>query len=254
MDIFLTLYHTLLYQPIFNALVLLYQYLPVRDFGVAVIVLTVLFRILLYPLSAKATEAQKRLSALQPKLKEIQEKFKNNRDAQMRATLELYRKENVNPFATLIPLLIQFPVLIALYRVFWNGLDPAQLSNLYNFVQSPGEINPTFLGILNLSSKSLPVAIIAGILQFLQTKQITQPTQKKESSKQDFASALQTHMLYVFPLVTAGVLATLPSAVGIYWIATSAFSIWQQWNVMKKFNRQSAQSSTNDKRTELKTL
>ena len=145
----------ILYSPFLNVLVLLYQYLPGHDFGIAVIVLTLLIRLILYPLMAQAIKSQKVMSELQPKIQEIQERCKNDREKQARETMELYRKEKINPFSGCLPLLIQMPILIALFRVFWEGLRPEEMTNLYSFVPHPGIINPTFLGIIDLSK--LPI-------------------------------------------------------------------------------------------------
>ena len=177
MEFLTNFFYLALYKPLFNALVLLYLHLPGRDFGVAVIVLTLLTRIIFYPLGAQALKSQKQLSELQPKIKEVQEKYKNDKAAQGKFLMELYQKEKINPLSGCLPLLIQLPILIALYQVFWKGLEAKEMANLYSFVPHPGSIEPTFLGIINLSAPSFPLAILAGILQFIQTKMIT-PSQK----------------------------------------------------------------------------
>ncbi len=118
------IFHAILYQPLFNALVLLYQYFPGHDFGIAVIILTVLIRILLYPLMFQSIKSQKILAELQPKIQEIQNKYKNDKEKQTKATMELYQKEKINPFGGCLPLLIQLPILIALFQVFSKGLLP----------------------------------------------------------------------------------------------------------------------------------
>lgn len=233
-----SLFTTFLYQPLLNALVLLYQYLPGHDFGVAIVALTVLLRLAMYPLSAQATRMQKKMAELQPKVKEIQERFKDRKDEQGRALYELYQKERVNPFTGILPLLIQIPVLIALYRLFWNGVGPEQLKGLlYSFVSAPEAIHTSFLGILDLKAQSYAIAVLAGLFQFAQTKQ-TMNAQKKpapsKDGKPDFSSMMQKQMLFLFPILTVSILAKAPSAVGLYWIATSIFSIWQQWHITKK--------------------
>ncbi|MBI2573952.1 MAG: membrane protein insertase YidC [Candidatus Wildermuthbacteria bacterium] len=244
-----SLFTTFLYQPLLNALVLLYQYLPGHDFGTAIIALTVLLRLALYPLSAQATRMQQKMARLQPKVKEIQERFKGRKDEQGRALYELYQKERVNPFAGILPLLIQIPVLIALYRLFWNGVAPDQLKGLlYSFVNVPDVINTSFFGILDLKGQSYSIAVLAGLFQFVQTKQ-TMNAQKKpadlalserselkgpQKDKPDFSSMMQKQMLYLFPILTVSIVAKAPSAVGLYWIATSIFSIWQQWHITKQ--------------------
>jgi YidC/Oxa1 family membrane protein insertase len=236
MNLFISAFNTILYQPLFNALVLLYQYLPGRDFGIAVIVLTVLIRIVLYPLMVKSIKSQKILSELQPKIQEIQQKFKNDKEKQTKEMMALYQREKINPFGGCLPLLIQLPILIALYRVFWKGLQPEAMSHLYSFVPNPGLIDPTFLGLINLAEASLVLAVIAGILQFFQSKMLMPKTKKvKQGGGQmaQFSEMMQKQMLYFFPIFTVFILWRLPSAIGLYWIITALFSIGQQYLIMR---------------------
>lgn len=230
------IYNLILYQPLFNILILFYQYLPGRDFGVAVILLTTLLRLITYPLMAKSIKSQKILSEIQPKIQEVQQKFKNDKQAQAREVMALYKKEKINPLGGFLPLLIQLPILFALYQVFWKGLQPEALNNLYSFVPNPGAIDPTFLGILNLAQPSIILAILAGIFQFFQTKIMTPRAQKtKDGDKMgQFSSMMQKQMLYLFPLFTVFILFKLPSAIGLYWVVTSLFSIGQQYIVMRE--------------------
>jgi YidC/Oxa1 family membrane protein insertase len=237
MDFFISAFNTILYQPLFNALVLLYQYLPGRDFGIAVIVLTLLIRIILYPLMVKSIKSQKILSELQPKIQEIQQKFKNDKERQTKEMMALYQKEKINPFGGCLPLLLQLPILIALYRVFWKGLQPEATSHLYSFVPNPGVIDPTFFGLINLAETSLVLAVLAGLTQFFQSKMLLPKTKKaKQGGGQmaQFSEMMQKQMLYFFPIFTVFILWRLPSAIGLYWIITALFSIGQQYLILKK--------------------
>ena len=234
----------ILYPPFLNALVLLYQYLPGYDFGIAVIALTVLIRLLLYPLMAQAIRAQKVMAELQPKIQEIQEKFKNDKERQAKETMALYQKEKINPLGGCLPLLIQIPILIALFRVFWEGLRPEEMANLYSFVPHPGIIDSTFLGIIDLSKSFMveineqveyywPVfvlAILAGLCQFIQTKMVSPKVKKVKGSDQvaKFSGMMQKQMVYFFPFLMVFILLRLPAAIGLYWLVTSLFSIGQQ--------------------------
>ena len=123
MEFFIGIYNAILYKPLFNILVAFYEYLPGQDFGVAVIALTVFIKVVLYPLGTMSIRSQKNLSQLQPKIKEIQEKYKDDKEKQMKETMQLYKKEKVNPFSGCLPIIIQLPILIALYQVFWLGLQ-----------------------------------------------------------------------------------------------------------------------------------
>ncbi len=228
------IFNVILYYPLFNFLVLIYNYLPGHDFGLAIIILTIIIRLILYPLSVKALNSQKVLQNLQPKLQEIQKKYKNDKEKQAKETLELYRKEKINPFSGLFLALVQLPILIALYNVFWKGLKSTELSNLYSFVANPANIDPMLFNVVDLSQPNLWFAVMAGIIQFFQTKMLI-PAAKKDVPKQnDMSSIMQKQMLYFFPVITVVILFKLPSALGLYWIVSGGFSIIQQYFILKK--------------------
>lgn len=229
-------FYTALYQPLLNALVLLYNYLPGGDFGVAVIALTVLLRVALYPLGMRTALTQKKMALIQPQVKEIQERFKNNRDEQARALFALYKKEKVSPFLNILPVLAQIPIMIALYQIFLRGIDVANLHGLYSFVAKPETINTTFLGILNLRSRSFVVAFLAGGMQFLQTKQMSSQSPKPQNSS-DMASVIQKQMMFFLPVLTISIVSGMPSVVGLYWIVSSVLAILQQWYVARALKK-----------------
>ena len=240
MNLLISIFNTILYQPLFNGLVFLYIFLPGHDFGIAVIVLTVLIKLIFYPLGSQAFRSQKALSVLQPKITEVQRKHKDDKEKQVRATMELYQKEKINPLGGFLPLLIQFPILIALYQVFWKGLRPEEMANLYSFVSQPKIIDPIFFGLINLAKSSLILALIAAIFQFFQTKMLTiyQPvglvkTPEKTDQITSFSNLFQKQMLYFFPIFTVFILWKLPAAIAIYWITTSLFSLVQQYFFFK---------------------
>ena len=196
--ILIDLYHTILYQPLFNAMVLIYENIPGNDFGFAVIVLTILIRLVLYPLGTQSIKSQKALQELQPKISEIQKKNKDDKEAQAKAMMELYQKEKINPLSGCLPLLLQLPILIALYQVFWKGLKPEALVDLYSFVHNPGVIDASFIGIINLGEASIFFALLAGVAQFYQTKMIAPKKSKKKTGQ--FAEMMQKQMLYFSPV------------------------------------------------------
>jgi len=228
-------FNEVLYRPIFNALVLLYQYLPGQDFGIAIIVLTCIVRLLLYPSTVKSIRSQKALQELQPKIKEIQNKFKKNKEEQAKAMMKLYKEKKINPLSGCLPLLAQLPMLIALFLVLRNlagNSGSIDSSLFYSFVSHPGEINPMFLGILNLTTPSSILAVFAGIFQFIQTKMISAKTNVSGKSG-DFSQMMQKQMLYFFPILTFLILLKLPSAIGLYWMTTTLFAIGQQYLTFK---------------------
>lgn len=233
MNLLINAFNTILYRPLFNALILLYQYFPGHDFGVAVIVLTVLIRILLHPLMIQSVKSQKVLSDLQPKIQEIKNKYKEDKEKQAKETMALYQKEKINPLGGCLPLLIQLPILIAIYQVFGKGLRPEAMANLYSFIPHPGEIDLTFLGIMNLSQPNLILAIFASIALYFQTKMMTPKTQKAKDQAGQFSQLFQKQTLYFLPILTFFILLRLPAAISLYWLITSLFSIFQQYFILK---------------------
>ena len=230
-----------LYKPLFNALVVLYKIIPGHDFGLAVILLTVITRIIIYPLMSQSLKNQKALSKLQPKIKEIQDKHKGNKERLGRELIALYQREKINPLGSFLPLIIQIPILIALYEVFWKGLQPGQMSNLYSFISQPQTLNPYFFGLINLSRPSLVLTLLAGVSQFFQSKTAQPPKEnhaeredKKEKQMPQISSMFQKEMVYFFPIFTVLILLKLPSAVALYWIVTALFSLGQQYIIFKK--------------------
>ncbi len=237
MQTLISLFNIVLFRPLFNALVLIYQFVPGRDFGLAVIVLTVIIRLIIYPLMAKSIKSQKMLSDIQPKIQEIQRQYEKDKEKQAKEMMALYQKEKANPFGGCLPLLIQLPVMIALYRVFWKGLDPETMSYLYSFVPNPGPIDPVFIGLIDLSKPFFLLAVLAGIVQFFQSKMIMPKTDKKAKQNDQmarFSNLMQKQMIYFFPFFTVIILLNFPSAIALYWIVTALFSILQQKLIFKK--------------------
>ena len=249
MGFLVTAFNLILYQPLLNALVLLYLYLPGHDFGIAVIILTILIKLLFYPLGVKSIKSQKALSTIQPKIKEIQEKYKSDKEKQTKEMMALYKEEKINPFSGCLPILIQLPVLIALYRVFWKGLQVDQVSSLlYGFIPSIGSINTSFLGIIDLSQSAtimientrhylwLNIILIAlvGIAQFFQIKMTAPKT--KSGKDNSFSSQMQKQMQYFMPGFIILILFSLPSALALYFLTTTLFTIIQQYVILRHKN------------------
>lgn len=229
------LFNVIFYQPIFNLLVWFYNVVPGHDIGVAILILTILLKVLLYPLSKKALQSQKAMQAIQPKIKEIQDKYKDDKKAQTKAIMEFYSREKVSPFSSCLPLLIQFPFLIALYQALMNGLKSAKMEMLYPFVSNPGTINVMTLGFLDLSKPNYVLAIMAGLAQFWQGKmlQTAQPPKAKDavpgSKDESMTATMNKQMLYFMPAMTVFIGLSLPGGLTLYWLATTLLTVLQQW-------------------------
>ena len=221
-----TLYTEILYRPLFNAVVFLYNILPGHDFGFAIIALTTVIRVLFFPLSIKTVRSQKAMSLLNPKLQEIKQKFKDDKSAQSIETMKLYKDNNINPLSGCLPLLIQLPILIALYQAFIAGLKPENLSMLYGFISNPGVINKISLGFMDITSRIPLLAVLAGGAQFVQAWVTKAQNQGSSLSKE--MAALNSQMLYFFPIMIIVIGWNLPAGLVLYWITTTVFSILEQ--------------------------
>lgn len=229
-------FKTILYKPLFNILVFLIWIIPGNDVGAAIIILTILIRLALLPSSNKAIQAQKKIKELQPEIDKIREKYKDDQQAQARATMEFYQANKINPFSSCLPMLIQLPILMILYYVFRSGLSTDRFADLlYNFTPHPEKVDTIFLG-MDLTHPNVYLAVITGILQFFQTKQMTPAEEKKDGKNDDknaMQSALTKQMLYVMPIFTIFIAMKLPAALPLYWMVTTLFMIIQQGLLLK---------------------
>ncbi|OGI68743.1 hypothetical protein A3A05_00210 [Candidatus Nomurabacteria bacterium RIFCSPLOWO2_01_FULL_41_12] len=236
------IWNALLYQPLLNALAFLVSITPGGDVGVAVIILTILVKIFLFPLSQKSIESQAAMSLLAPELNKIKASGVS-KEEQARLTFELYKKHKTNPFSGCLLVLLQIPIIFALYYVFFKGIN-FQSELLYSFIDVPEKINMLFLGIIDISEKSLVLAILAGISQYFQARLMPQPaistTPSSGSFAESFGKSMNMQMKYVFPIFIFVILYTdflgvsLSGAVALYWITNNIFSIGQQIYVDKK--------------------
>lgn len=215
------LFNALLYQPLFNLLIFLQNIVPGKDFGISIVLLTLLVKLVLHPLSVKAVNSQRIMQKIQPKMKEIQEKYKNDKERQAKEIFEIYKTEKINPFSGLFVGIIQIPILIALYQVFWNA---------------PAGINSWFLGLVDLSKPNIVFAVLAGATQYFQAKMLLPKATNGKGKENDFARIMQGQMTYFLPVFTVIILFKLPSALGLYWTASGIFTVIQQYLILKKQN------------------
>src|SRR3989344_606433 len=159
-------WNTVLYEPLLNALAFLVSVIPGGDIGFAVIILTVAVKLILLPLSHRSIASQAEMQMLQPELNKIKESGAS-KEEQARATFELYKKHKVNPFSGCLLMLLQIPIIFALYYVFLKGIS-FEAGYLYSFVHVPDSVNTMFLGLVDITAKSAPLAVLAGVSQFLQ--------------------------------------------------------------------------------------
>ncbi|OGL96001.1 hypothetical protein A2348_00720 [Candidatus Uhrbacteria bacterium RIFOXYB12_FULL_58_10] len=236
----MNVFHEALYRPLFNLLIWLYDVIPGADIGFAIIALTVLVKLALWPLTNASLKSQKALQDLQPKLDALKEEHKDDKEKLAKSMMELYSSEKVNPLSSCLPILVQIPILIALYRVLSDGLHVESLSALYSFVANPGAINEMFLGIVNLGERSVPLAVLAGLFQFWQTRMLLarrppkQVRGKPGAKDEEMLASMNQSMMYFMPVMTVVIGASLPGGLTLYWVAINVVSIVQQYMVFGK--------------------
>lgn len=244
------LFHSGVYQPIYNLLVFLYDIIPGGDFGIAIIIATLLLKTALFPLSQKQIESQKKMQEIQPKIKELQKKHKGDREKQSRAMMEFYKENKINPLSGCLPLILQLVVLIAIYRVLFNISNAGfsvSTEDLYGFISNPGDIHRFFVGILDLSKPSILLAATTAFAQYYQMKMIMdqrkeeKPPEKsvpaknqKSPEEPDFNQIMTKQMLYIGPGLTLFFGITFPSGLALYWLVSTLFMIAQQRYLLKK--------------------
>jgi YidC/Oxa1 family membrane protein insertase len=239
------IFFTLVTQPLYNGVVALIHLLPWADLGVIVIAFTVIVRLILFPVAQKALRTQLSMQKLQPELDAAKERFKNDQHAQAQEMMRLYKKYKVNPFASIFFLFIQIPIIFGLYYMFVRtGLPVIHPDYLYSFISVPPTVSTLFFNVLDIAQKSLPLAILAGVSQFLQAyfmkSQQMPASGDAKSFGASFAKSMSFQMKYVFPVLITFIAYALPGSVSLYWITSNAFSIAQESVLRKKLDREAA--------------
>jgi YidC/Oxa1 family membrane protein insertase len=248
---------TVIYEPLYNLLVFITSLSPFIDAGIAVITLTVLVRFIIFPLSKKAILTQQKIQLYQQDLKDLREKYKDDKQKQAEEMLKFYKDKKINPFSTIFLLLVQMPVIISLYLIFLNAqLPEIQLDLLYNFTPKPDEISMIFLGVLDLSKKSILLAVLAGVSSFVQLKLSMPPLQQKKenpSFKDDLARNMNIQMRYFFPFIIGGIAYSLSAIVALYLLTSNLFTIFQEMLLRKdklRFKKEMEEKNEKSKKTE----
>lgn len=267
----MNLFDTLIVQPIFNLLVAIYGLIPGGDFGISLIIFTILVRLIMWPLVKKQLHQTKVMRAVQPELKKIKAKAKGDKQLEGRLMMELYRERGVNPFGSIGLLLIQLPIFIALFRVIQIITEEREKigAYTYGFLEQLGpiaqiindpkhEFNETLLGVISLTARAIDgsqiyfpliiLAAVAAILQYVQAKQVTpEPASEqrlrdmfsasakgKEVDQADVSALLSRRMIVIFPFLTFVVAIYFPGALVLYFAVTSAVAVIQQRIVLSK--------------------
>lgn len=221
-------YNIFIYNPLLNILIFFYNTIAFKDLGLSIIFLTILVRLLLYPLSQKMIKTQTLIQKIQPEIKEIQKKYKKEPQKQIEETMNLYKKHKINPMTIYAFLIIQIPILIALYQIFSRDINKIILNKLYSFLYYPEFIKSTFLGLINLEKPSIILGVAAAFFQYLQTNLSFRVATQNRSLKA---------FSYIGPAITLVFVYYLPGAVTLYWLITNIVNFVQQIFINKNITK-----------------
>ena len=226
------IYNFLIYNPFLNILIFFYNTIAFNDLGLAIIFLTILIRIILFPIFQKTLELQLAMQKIQPELKEIQNKYKKDPQKQIQETMDIYKRNKINPMMMYLFLIIQLPVLIALFQIFrQNFANNNSLLGLYGFIHKPEIINTLFLGLINLEKPSIILAVLAAGFQYAQSLISISVFKKNQQKNNKMLLYFGSGMTLIFGLY-------LPAAVTLYLLTSNIISFIQQIFINKKFIKQ----------------
>ncbi|MEK7106936.1 MAG: YidC/Oxa1 family membrane protein insertase [Patescibacteria group bacterium] len=232
-------FNSAVYNPLYNGLIYIVDILPTHDVGIAVIILTIIVRIILFPLAKRAIATQQKMKKIAPEMEALKEKYKNDREQQGRAMLALYKDNDVHPFASFGLIFLQLPILFALYWIFaLGGLPTIDVSLLYSFVPRPDGVNMEFIGLINMAGKSFVLAVLAAVTQIIYTR-LSMGARKKSVATGSFASdmarSFDLQARYVLPLVIGAFAYMVPSAAALYWVTSNTAMIAQELLMGRRF-------------------
>ena len=235
-----SIFTAIIYNPLYNGLVYLVGIIPTHDVGIAVILLTIVVRIIVYPLSRRAVQAQLDMKEAAPEIAKLREKYKNDKQGESKAIFALYKERDIHPFASFLLVLVQFPVLIGLYWVFARGgLPIIDVTRLYSFVHAPAAINMEFLGVLNMAGHSIVLGVLAAVTQFIYTRLSMGPrgvkTATEASFSDDMAKSMDVQARYVLPAVIGVISFSVVAAAPLYWVTSNSFMILQEYVAGRRF-------------------
>ncbi len=239
---FSTIWHTFFFDPIYNTLVFFIDIIPGGDVGLAIIATVLVVKTILLPVSIKAVKTQKIMREIEPKLKELKEKHKDDRQAQAEAMMLVYKEAGMNPLASIFLIFLQIPIIIALYFAVSNGggvaLPGINLDILYSFVGEPLAVTMNFIGVIDINEKSVLLALAAGVTQYIYVHLTMPKLPPKEKDaepnmKDDFMRNMQTQMRYVMPVLITFIAYSISAAIALYFLVSNLTMIAQEYYVKK---------------------
>lgn len=233
-------FDAVIYTPLYNGLVFLVGVIPSHDVGIAVVVMTIIVRFILFPLSRRAVAAQIAMKQIAPEVEALKKKYKDKQEEQGKAIFALYKERGVHPFAGFALVLVQLPILLGLYWVFSRGgLPTVHPELLYSFVHVPQSVNMEFLGLINMKSRNVLLAALAAVAQFIYTRLSMGPSEKSSpveaSLSGDMAKSFEVQARYVLPLMVGVIAFSVASAAPLYWTTSNTFMIIQEYLSGRRF-------------------
>ncbi len=247
-----SIWNTLIYQPIYNILIFIVNNVTFGDIGFAIIIVTIIVKLALSPLTKKSIKSQILMKKMEPEIKQIKKDYANNKEEQAKKTFELYKKYGTNPFSGCLVVILQLPVIFALYYVFLKDLLPIDEKLIYSFVSIPSEIHTNFLGLIELGakSKSVILAVLAGVTQFLQGY-LSSPIKSKSktgdvevlkpgetrSFQDELSNSMQMNIKYILPIFIAFISWKISAAIALYFVISNIFTIVQEWYIRRTIEK-----------------
>lgn len=237
------IWHTVFFDPIYNILIFFIDIVRGGDVGIAIICTVVVVKTIILPISLKAIRTQLAMRDIEPQLEKIKADYKDKKEMVALKTMELFKEAKVNPFSSILLLIVQIPIFIALYFSVYSGggvkLPSINVDLLYSFVTPPLTVNMIFLGFMDITMKSIPLALLAGITQFIHTHLSLPPTKPRDPKaepnfKEDFGRSMQMQMRYVMPVIITVVAYTLTASIALYFVISNLMSIAQEYVVRYK--------------------
>jgi YidC/Oxa1 family membrane protein insertase len=236
------IWHTFFFDPIYNTLIFFVDVVPNADLGLAIIATVIVVKTVLLPLSVRAAKTQKAMKAIEPKMKEIKEEHKDDRQKQAEAMMALYKDAEISPFASILLIFIQIPIIFALYFAVATGggvaLPEINTALLYSWIGIPEFVNTTFLGWIDITGRSLILAVLAGVTQYYQIGMTLPKMEPRDPDaapdmKDEFMRNMQVQMRYVMPIIITGVAYFISAAIALYFLISNVFGILQEFYVRR---------------------
>jgi YidC/Oxa1 family membrane protein insertase len=237
-----TIWHTIFFDPVYNTLVFFIGLVPGGDVGVAIIATVIVVKLVLFPLSVKAVQTQKIMKEIQPKIKALKETHKDDKQKQAEAMMNVYKEYELNPFSSVFIILLQIPIVIALYFSVYSGggvaLPDINTELLYSFISAPVDATMNFLGLVDITGRSVILAAMAGITQYIHINFVMPKPEPVDSSKEtdiqtEIMNNMQTQLRFVMPILVTVIAYFISAAIALYFFVSNLFAVLQELYVRR---------------------